>query len=119
LQHYINENKLDRAENQTAPLFQNWRDGNKLTGAGVTYLVMKYVTQALDPYPDLIPAYLSHIAFVIVKPQCICFKRGVNIIYIRDIQGHTSITTTKEIYARADSKQRREALESAYKECHT
>lgn len=32
---------------------------------------------------------------------------------IRDILGHVSIQTT-EIYARADSKQKREALEKAY-----
>ncbi len=36
-----------------------------------------------------------------------------NLIYIRDMLGHVSIQTT-EIYARADSKQKRNALESAY-----
>ena len=40
-------------------------------------------------------------------------QAGVNLVYIRDILGHVSIQTT-EIYARADSKQKREALESAY-----
>lgn len=34
-------------------------------------------------------------------------------MYIRDILGHVSIQTT-EIYARADSKYKREALEKAY-----
>lgn len=38
---------------------------------------------------------------------------GLNLVYIRDILGHVSIQTT-EIYARADSKQKREALEKAY-----
>lgn len=33
--------------------------------------------------------------------------------FIRDILGHVTIQTT-EIYARADSKQKREALEKAY-----
>lgn len=33
--------------------------------------------------------------------------------FIRDILGHVSIQTT-DIYARADSKQKREALEKAY-----
>ncbi len=33
--------------------------------------------------------------------------------FIRDILGHVSIQTT-EVYARADSKQKREALEAAY-----
>ena len=40
-------------------------------------------------------------------------QSGVNLVYIRDILGHVSIQTT-EIYARADSKQKREALEAAY-----
>ena len=40
-------------------------------------------------------------------------QSGVNLVYIRDVLGHISIQTT-EIYARADSKQKREALEAAY-----
>ena len=42
-------------------------------------------------------------------------QAGVNLIYIRDILGHVSIQTT-EIYARADSDQKRKALENAYAE---
>jgi len=38
---------------------------------------------------------------------------GVNLVYIRDLLGHCSIQST-EIYARADSKQKREAIERAY-----
>ena len=41
-------------------------------------------------------------------------QSGVNLVYIRDLLGHVSIQTT-EIYARADNKQKREALEKAYK----
>jgi len=33
--------------------------------------------------------------------------------FIRDILGHVSVQTT-EIYARADSRQKREAIENAY-----
>lgn len=40
-------------------------------------------------------------------------QSGVNLIYIRDFLGHKSIQTT-EVYARADSKQKREALEAVY-----
>lgn len=40
-------------------------------------------------------------------------QSGVNLVYIRDILGHVSIQTT-DIYARADSKAKREALEKAY-----
>jgi len=40
-------------------------------------------------------------------------QAGVNLVYIRDILGHVSVTTT-EVYARADSRQKREAIEKAY-----
>lgn len=43
----------------------------------------------------------------------ILLQAGVNLVYIRDILGHCSIQTT-DIYARADSKQKREALEKSY-----
>jgi integrase/recombinase XerD len=41
--------------------------------------------------------------------------RNIHLVYIRDILGHVSVKTT-EIYARADSKKKREALEEAYSE---
>lgn len=40
-------------------------------------------------------------------------QAGVNLVYIRDILGHVSIQIT-EVYARADSKQKREAIRKAY-----
>ena len=40
-------------------------------------------------------------------------QSGVNLVYIRDLLGHVSTQTT-DVYARADSKQKREALEKAY-----
>ena len=40
-------------------------------------------------------------------------QAGVNLVYIRDILGHESVTTT-ELYARVDSKQKREAIENAF-----
>jgi len=40
-------------------------------------------------------------------------QSGVNLIYIRDILGHSSVNVT-EIYARVDSKLKREAIEKAY-----
>lgn len=37
-------------------------------------------------------------------------QAGVNIVYIRDLLGHSDITTT-EVYARADLKMKQSALE--------
>ena len=40
-------------------------------------------------------------------------QAGVNLVYIRDILGHQSVTTT-ELYARVDSKHKREPIEKAF-----
>ena len=40
-------------------------------------------------------------------------QNGVSLVYIRDFLGHTSIQTT-EIYARASSKLKQEAIENAF-----
>ena len=40
-------------------------------------------------------------------------QAGVNLIYIRDFLGHVDIKTT-EIYARADTELKRQAIENAY-----
>lgn len=45
-------------------------------------------------------------------------QAGVNLIYIRDLFGHSDINTT-EIYARADSEMKRKALEKSYIELAT
>lgn len=39
-------------------------------------------------------------------------QSGVNLVYIRNLLGHSSITTT-EIYARADTEIKRKAIENA------
>ena len=41
-------------------------------------------------------------------------EADVNLVYIRDMLGHSSVQTT-EIYARADGRRKREAIESAYR----
>jgi len=40
-------------------------------------------------------------------------SKSESLDFIRDILGHVSVQTT-DVYARADSKQKREALEKAY-----
>jgi hypothetical protein len=45
-------------------------------------------------------------------------QAGINLVYIRDFLGHTSITST-EIYAKVDSEMKRKALESAYLDLET
>lgn len=62
--------------------------------------------------PDLIPGTISPHSIRHSKAMHL-LQSGINLIYIRDFLGHKSIQTT-EIYARADSKQKRDALESVY-----
>jgi site-specific recombinase XerD len=111
LSRYMIENRLDLPSANHQPLFQNKR-GGKLTSAGVAFILARYAAGARVVNSELIPDKIS--------PHCLrhskamhLLQAGVNLVYIRDILGHISIQTT-EIYARADSKQKRDALEAAY-----
>ena len=111
LQNYMSENNLDKLAYNQKPLFANNR-GEKLTNAGITYILNTYVNNARKFKPDLIPERVSPHTLRHSKAMHL-LQAGVNLVYIRDILGHVSIQTT-EVYARADSKQKREALEAAY-----
>lgn len=109
LKQYISDFKLAERGNETY-LFQN-RSGQQLSRFGISYILTKYADEAQKLHPDLIPEKLS--------PHCIrhskamhLLQANVNLVYIRDLLGHTSVTTT-EIYARADTALKREALEKA------
>ncbi len=111
LMTYMEENNLLQAAYNQQPLFANNR-GGKLTNAGVTYIINAYANNARTLKPELIPDKISPHTFRHSKAMHL-LQAGVNLVYIRDILGHVSIQTT-EIYARADSKQKRKALEAAY-----
>lgn len=108
---YMQENHLDTPAFNQRPLFANNR-GEKLTNSGVTYILNLYANNAKIIKPELIPEKISPHTFRHSKAMHL-LQAGVNMVYIRDILGHVSIQTT-EIYARADSKQKRAALEAAY-----
>lgn len=110
LQTYMNENALDDPANNQRPLFANNR-GGRLTNAGITYILNMYAEMARKLKPELIPRISPHT--LRHSKAMHLLQAGVNLVYIRDMLGHVSIQTT-EIYARADSKQKREALEAAY-----
>lgn len=111
LNHYMFENNLTESYANQYPLFFNNRN-EKLTRAGISYILDKYVVMARNEDASLIPPKFS----------CHCMRHskamhmlqsGVNLVYIRDMLGHVSVQTT-EIYARADSQKKREAIEQAY-----
>jgi site-specific recombinase XerD len=108
---YLCDNGLSNSESLCKPLFQN-RNHEKLTRTGISFILGKYISQLRREVPDIVPKAFT----------CHCMRHskamhllqgGVNLVYIRDILGHASVLTT-EIYAKADSKQKREALEKAY-----
>ena len=91
------------------PLFSN-RKKEKLTRAGIAYILKKYVKIAREKQPDLIPETVSPHGFRHSKSMHM-LQAGVPLIYIRDFLGHSEISTT-EIYARCDSEQKRKAIEN-------
>lgn len=111
VKQYLEEYGLCHAAYGEYPLFCN-RSGKKLTRAGVAYILNKYVNQAKAQgtlgFPDkLSPHCLRH------SKAMHLLQSGINLIYIRDLLGHVDVKTT-EVYARADEKMKRAALEAAY-----
>lgn len=109
LRIYMKAYKLEQVDS-THPLFCN-RSGVKFTRAGIAYTLKKYADMARNVSPNLIPET--------VTPHCLrhskamhLLQANVNLIYIRDLLGHSEIKTT-EIYARADTTLKRKALEKA------
>ena len=111
LKEYMQENRLLEPYASQYPLFSNSRN-EKLTRAGVTYILNTYVVLARKINPVIIPDAISCHSLRHSKVMHL-LQSGVNLIYIRDFLGHVSVQTT-DVYARADSKQKREAFEKAY-----
>jgi integrase/recombinase XerD len=111
IEQYMSENNLKDAARGSYPLFQN-RSHTKLTRAGIAYILNKYVEESRLLHPGQIPKVISPHCFRHSKAMHL-LQAGVNLVYIRDLLGHVSITTT-EVYARADSLMKRNALENAY-----
>jgi site-specific recombinase XerD len=111
LKTYMSEHKLLEPYANMYPLFSNSRK-EKLTRAGVNYILAKYAQHARKKNPSLVPKKLTCHCLRHSKAMHL-LQSGVNLVYIRDILGHTSIQVT-EVYARTDSRQKREAIEKAY-----
>ena len=111
IKNYMKEYKLMNLERANEPLFFNSR-GERFTRQNIAYILIKYANMVRKECPELIPEKISPHIFRHSKAMHL-LQAGVNIVYIRDFMGHVSINTT-EIYAKADSKMKREAIENAY-----
>ena len=111
LKEYMQENNLLEPHANQYPLFSNSRK-EKLTRAGVTYILHTYANLARKINPGIIPEKISCHSIRHSKAFHL-LQAGVNLVYIRDLLGHVSVQTT-DVYARADSRKKREAFENAY-----
>ncbi len=110
MKQYMIDYGLFHGEKATNPLFFNKRS-KKLTRAGLSYILNKYVDQAKAVNQGLFPEKMS--AHVLRHSKAMhLLQGGVNLIYIRDFLGHSSVTTT-EIYARSNPEIKRKAIEEA------
>lgn len=91
-------------------LFLN-RSHNALTRAGISCIINKYVKK-VNSKETIINIKVHPHTFRHSKAVHL-LESGIELIYIRDLLGHSSVKTT-EIYARVCTRNKREALEKAY-----
>jgi len=107
IRNYLYENNFTSPDKFDHPLFQN-HQGNKLTRAGVSYILKKYAHMVSKRYPHfkqkISPHTLRH-----TKGMHL-LQGGVSLEVIRDFLGHVDIKTT-EVYARANLEMKRAAIE--------
>ena len=92
-------------------VFVNQRK-QQLSRWGISFIIGKYVDMAKKQ--DGFDAQFPITAHVFRHSKSVhLLQSGVNLIYIRDLLGHSDCSTT-QIYAKADTETRRKALEAAY-----
>lgn len=110
LKKYMKDSDLMDERKALNPLFFN-KKNEKLTRAGLSYILNKYVEKARLEHKDLFPDKISPHVLRHSKAMHL-LQGGVNLIYIRDFLGHSSVTTT-EIYAKSNPEVKRKAIEEA------
>jgi len=116
LSDYLVERSLNTPFMREHPVFYN-SQRKMLTRAGVGYIINKYMEAVRTIGKTSLPDKVSPHVFRHTKAMHL-LQANVNLVYIRDLLGHVNISTT-EIYAKADSEVKRQALEKAYIEVVT
>ena len=86
----------------------------KLTREGINYIIQKHFIKVKKENKTMFPSSISPHSFRHSKAMHL-LENGVNLIYIRDILGHSSVTTT-EIYSKANPEIKRKHLLEASKQ---
>ena len=113
IQRYLSLMKYDCDACYGEILFKNHM-GKPFTRQGINYVLKKYGCKARANGEAAIPEDLSpHKMRHTTAMELL--SSGVDLVYIRDLLGHSSVTTT-EVYARTDAQLKRKAIEAASKE---
>ncbi len=107
---YLAEFGLNSADKRTRPVFMN-KYNEPFSRAGITYLLNKYTNRINTNNPNSFSKHM-HPHMLRHSRAMHLLQAGVDLIYIRDILGHVSVTTT-EVYARTDDEMKRKAIEAA------
>jgi site-specific recombinase XerD len=107
LMRYMQEKHLFEPHAGVYPLFANPQN-NRLSRVAILSIVKKYAMMAGLKNPAIIPDNIGCHSLRHTKAMHM-LEADINLIYIRDFLGHSSITTT-EIYARTNAKKKMEAL---------
>ncbi len=112
IRNYMDEYHLLETSNNAHPLFFN-RYGQKLSRAGIRYILLKYVNQS---------GFLNHETHRSISPHTLRHTKAMHLLMaktplpvIRDFLGHEDMNTTG-IYVKANLEMKREALEQAAQE---
>ena len=93
-------------------LFMN-SQRKQLTRRGIDYILQKYFRKAKEKYPEMFPKTISPHCLRHSRPMHL-LENDVQLIYIRDLLGHSSVTTT-EIYSKANPEIKRKHIMNATK----
>ncbi len=112
LENYLKDNHLLDKGREQNPLFYNY-NLQAFTRPGITYILKKYYKMAKLAHPEVEFPNNLHAHMLRHSKALHLLEAGVNLIYIRDLLGHVSVTTT-EMYLKYDTELKRKALEAAY-----
>ena len=105
LRKYVKEYAVFRPEQH---LFTNSQK-TSLSRVGIQYIIDKYTERGRMLNPSLFTSKITNHSFRHSKSMHL-LEAGVNLLYIRDFLGHTSVTTT-EMYAKANPEIKRKIIE--------